>query len=393
LKAEELLMSFQIQYPGQAVYCYDLDRLGQRVNWLKKKLPANFSVHYAVKANHFSGLLQVFQKAGLDIDVVSGGELKLGLEVGFDPEQIVFSGIGKSKAELELAIEKSVKQINVESAPELHRIVDLAEKLKQRVSVALRVNPDVKAETHPYISTGLKENKFGLDFQTAKDICDAWAGSKRIQDHIDLVGFSLHIGSQIREVSPFTEAIGKTLELSDAVAAKVGRLRRIDIGGGLGMDYSSADEGKDLELFASYLDQIEPLVRNYDVLIEPGRFLSARFGALYAQVEYVKRTPEKNFLILNTGMHHLMRPMLYQAYHRIEAVGRSFSGRSENFDVVGPICESTDTLGFDRALPADLREGDWVAIYDTGAYGSVMQSSYNLQQPAAQVAIQNGRQV
>jgi diaminopimelate decarboxylase len=379
---------------GRAIYVYDLDQIENRVQALSTAFGSAFKIHFAMKANHFPAILKVVREAGGGVDVVSGGEIKWALEHGFKPEQIVFSGIGKSTEELEFAIGKGVKQINVESEPELERIFNLTHKLGQTARVALRVNPDVEAATHPYIRTGLKENKFGIDFETCERLLEQLAAQKNVV----MVGCSLHIGSQIRDITPFREAVKRTLGLYTKWQSKLLSMQSIDVGGGLGMDYQATDTAGDFTLLKEYAStmraELDPWLKSKklaEVVLEPGRWIVARAGTLLAQVEYVKRTADKNFLIVNTGMHHLIRPMLYQAFHRIECVGREYSESLNMFDVVGPICESTDTLGRERMLPADVKEGDWIAIYDAGAYGAVMMNDYNLQARPLEIAIREGK--
>lgn len=384
----------QKNHSGQVVYVYDLDGIFKRLKFMLSSLNSNYKIHYAVKANHFPGILNLLKNEKVGVDVVSGGEYRFARELGFAANEVVFSGVGKSKSELRLALKDQVGQINIESESELRRIIDLSAELNLDARIAIRVNPDVEAKTHPYIRTGLLENKFGIDFESAKAMAKLIKNNTKIK----MQGLSLHIGSQIREVSPFKESIQKSLDLLGKIQNDLPAAKTLDIGGGLGIDYQKEDLKADENLWSEYVNDIRSVLdpelksgRLEKVLLEPGRFLVARFGTLFAQVEYVKPTQHKNFLIVNTGMHHLIRPMLYQAFHRIECVNARPNVEQKSFDVVGPICESTDTLGRDRLFPADIQEGEWIKIMDTGAYANVMKSDYNLQPAAVELAISQGK--
>lgn len=354
-------------------YLYDLEGMQERLRFFKSAFQRNIRVHYAMKANNHPEVLEVVRNSGLGVDVVSGGELKEALAAGFRPDQIIFSGVGKTRSELELAIQQQIAQINVESPQELKRIGELADQMNQRVNVAWRMNPDVKAETHPYITTGFRDNKFGMDksfLPTLKHI---------MADHsqLNLIGLTMHIGSQIRQVESFVEAIEKTRVEFESLKAEGYPLQTLDVGGGLGINYDQYDKLGDEKQIKYYAQQIEKCLADFDgeLLLEPGRILVGSFGWLLGEIQYIKRTPWKNFAILNTGMSHLMRPCLYQAHHRIQPLIQREEDL-EVYDVVGPICESADVLGYDRALPK-LESGDWLIIEDAGAYGHVMASTYN----------------
>ncbi|MCB9026399.1 MAG: diaminopimelate decarboxylase [Bdellovibrionaceae bacterium] len=361
------------QRVGEAFYLYNLEAIKNRVDFFKASFQRNIRVHYAMKANNHPDILKIMLKAGLGVDVVSGGELKEALDLGFTPQQIIYSGVGKTVKELELALNKSIAQINVESPQELQRIGELARKLKVEAKVAWRMNPDVKAETHPYITTGFRDNKFGMDksfFPTLKNIMKEYSELK-------LVGLTLHIGSQIRQIEPFVEALQKILQDFNNLKAEGYPLQTLDVGGGLGINYDKLDLPGDEKKIQEYARQMEQQLKGFqgDLLLEPGRILVGSFGYLLGEVQYIKRSPWKNFAILNTGMNHLIRQPLYQAHHRIQPLIQ----RSENieaYDVVGPICESADVLGFDRPFPK-LQQGDWLIVEDAGAYGHVMASTYN----------------
>jgi diaminopimelate decarboxylase len=353
-------------------YLYDIEGLRARVKEMQAALKSKVHLHFAVKANFNLRILKELSALGVGADVVSGGELLRCLEAGFKPNQIIFSGVGKTGEEIKLALNKNIKQLNVESVPELERIISISKKMNLKPQVALRLNPDVNPNTHPYICTGFRENKFGLDSTQVRMILN----NKDYAKHVQIVGLTMHIGSQILDSKVFAEAIKKTLVFYNDYP---GRFKLLDAGGGLGINYQSADLTEDSARLAEYATTVLKATSGIEeVLLEPGRFLIARFGSLYARVEYVKKTEHKNFLIVNSGMHHLIRPALYEAYHRIEPVERR-TQNDDTFDVVGPICESADTLGKDRRLPIDIKEGDWLRVCDAGAYGFVMSSQYNLQ--------------
>lgn len=371
-------------------YVYDLDGMVERLKLLQKALPS-VAIHYAVKANHHREILKAFAQHQVGADVVSKGEFERALECGISGERIVFSGVGKTADEIRFALQNNVKQLNIESIPELERVASIAREMGVRAPVALRMNPDVDANTHPYIRTGFRENKFGLDFSEIEPIVRVLHNNSSLE----LRGLTLHIGSQIRETKPFVEAIEKTLRLFESLIKQGFQLSTLDIGGGLGIDYQSGDLKPDEELLNEYASRVRELAsrlpQSVRILCEPGRFIVARFGALVGQIQYIKETPYKTFVILNTGMNHLMRPSLYEAYHRILPLEESGNGESRLVDVVGPICESADVLGHERILPASLKAGDYLAVMDAGAYGAVMASRYNLHELPDEVIVSKGK--
>ena len=328
----------------------------------------NFSVHYALKANSNLKLLHFFKDKGLGVDVVSGGEMKKAIQAGFRPQQIVFSGVGKTEQELTSAIDQSIEQINVESSSELRRISRLA---KKEVRVALRINPQVNPVTHPYISTGFKENKFGID---PDQIADCLAIIKT-NSNLKLVGLTLHIGSQLLDFSAFNEALEKAKNIYFELLSQKFPLQRLDVGGGVGIHYDR--DSDDQDILHSYCKVLKNHLRDFKghVQFEPGRFLVARAGVLLAQIQYIKITPHKNFVILNSGMNHLLRPALYEAYHRIFPLQKR-QGQELLVDIVGPVCESADFFAKSRIM-TPLEELDHVCIADVGAYGFSMASQYN----------------
>lgn len=358
---------------GEPFYIYDIEGMLHRFEVFNQAFSCNMKPHYAVKANNKAEILQAFAAKGIGADVVSGGEIEEALAAGFAAKDIIFSGVGKTKEEIKKAIEYGIKQINIESPSELKRVAQISEQMKKTISVAFRLNPDVSPETHPYITTGFRDNKFGMDVSFLPELKRILSASKYIQ----LKGLTLHIGSQIREIEPMLEAIKKTLFVFRDLKAEGFDLHTFDVGGGLGINYNKYDLEEDEKVIQRYGREISQLLssENCEVLTEPGRVIVARFGLLLGEVQYIKETPYKKFAILNTGMHHLMRPCLYQAHHEILKV-KSQTNKSQVYDVVGPICESSDVLGYERLLP-ELNEGDWLAIADVGAYGAVMASQYN----------------
>ena len=386
MKSKSKLAVKSIQKIGTPVYLYDLSGFEERVNFFKKKMPSNGVAFFAMKANNHEKILKVIRHAGFGVDVVSLGELRRALSVGFKPRQIVFSGVGKTKEEIQSAIKLRINQINVESLPELERISEVAEKLKIKTRVALRVNPDIEVRTHRYIQTGFRENKFGLEFSSMPAVLAIIQKTRWLR----LQGLTLHIGSQITEIEPFILSFRKTLKLYKDLKNKGHQLTTFDVGGGLGIDYTHGDLHADEKRIADYMKVVKKEISSSvkRIYFEPGRILVARFGALFTEVQYVKRTSHKNFLIVDTGMHQLLRPALYEAYHRIEPMVdfQPYSNlKTGRFDVVGPLCESSDILGLDRELPISLKAGDILKICDVGAYGAVMSNRYNLRPPVREV--------
>lgn len=378
-----------VKNKNQPFYIYNVDHVTSRIRSYQQAFQHKAQIFYAMKANNNAQVLQAIRAAGLGVDVVSLGEAEWALENDFDALDIIFSGVSKTRHEIERALAVGIRQLNVESVPELRRIIEIARAANRTARVAFRMNPDVDADTHPYIKTGFRENKFGIDesdFPLVLQLC------KEAKDVLQVEGLTLHIGSQIREVTPFVEAIEKILPLFAQFKAEGFSPRTLDIGGGVGISYESDQEEEELKVLQALGEKVLPLVEKngLQLMCEPGRFLVARCGLLVGEVQYVKQTPYKQFVILNTGMHHLLRPSLYQAYHRILPVEqKASSDKDEIYDVVGPICESADVLGRDRLLP-QIKEGDWLAIADVGAYGAVMSSDYNLHPHAEEFVVRNG---
>jgi diaminopimelate decarboxylase len=334
-----------------------------------------------MKANSNLAVLDELKQLGAGFDLVSGGELARALQIGADPKSLVFAGVGKSSAEIENALRVGVKCINVESISELQRINAIAKILGLRAPISLRVNPDVDANTHPYISTGLKDNKFGIAFD---DVLKTYHEAARLPQ-IDVIGIDCHIGSQITSSSPYLDALDKVLGLITQLQHEGITIHHLDLGGGLGIDYGGESPPNITEFTNILLNRVEEQgFSRLEVLLEPGRSLVGNAGVLLTQVEYLKTGVDKNFCIVNAAMNDLMRPALYEAYHAIVPVQIS-SAKPNQYDVVGPVCESGDWLGKDRMLA--VHEGDILAILSAGAYGFVMSSNYNTRGRAAEVMV------
>jgi diaminopimelate decarboxylase len=342
-----------------------------------------YLICYAVKANSNLAVLNVFAKLGAGFDIVSGGELRRVLAAGGAAEKVVFSGLGKTREEISFALKTGIKCFNVESEPELKRISAVAKDLNKIARVSLRVNPDVDAKTHPYISTGLKNNKFGVAFDRAISTYQLAS----TLPNIEIAGVDCHIGSQLTDASPLLEAMGRLVNLSDQLESRGIPIHHICPGGGVGITY--ADESNiNIDEYAVALEQAlnqGGKTRDVELLLEPGRLLTGNAGVLLAKVEYVKLTESKNFLVIDAAMNDLIRPSLYQAHHEIVTASPASGEAARAYDVVGPVCESTDVLGRDRMLAT--REGDLVAILSAGAYGFVMSSNYNTRPRAVEIMI------
>jgi diaminopimelate decarboxylase len=373
---------------GTPLYVYSADQMVERLQLFQAALARrDHLVCYAVKANSALAILKLLAEHGAGFDIVSGGELERVLAAA--PEavgRVVFSGVGKTAEEIDLALKAGILQFNVESEGELTLLTQRARKLKTRARFALRVNPDVFAETHPYISTGLREHKFGIDIRRAPALYKVAASSRWLEAY----GVSVHIGSQIRSAEPFGAAIERVSKLVAQLRRDGIALRAIDAGGGLGIDYHgvSFDPAAKVEEYAAALDSA---LGDFDglMLIEPGRFLVAQAGALLARVLYVKRNGKKTFVITDAAMNDLIRPALYQAHHEIIPV-RPRAGRSRVVDVVGPVCETGDFFARDRKLPR-VEPGDLVALLDAGAYGMAQSSNYNTRPRAAEVLVEGSK--
>jgi diaminopimelate decarboxylase len=333
---------------------------------------------FAVKANPSLAILNLFARLGAGFDIVSGGELARVLAAGGDPSKIVFSGVGKTAVEMRAALDAGIFCFNVESASELERLNSVAGSLGKVAPVSLRVNPNVDAKTHPYISTGLKNNKFGVAYEEAFSLYQQAAAMPNIAIH----GVDCHIGSQLTELSPFMDALDRVLVLVDQLEQADIKIQHIDVGGGIGICYSDETPPD----FSAYAEAMLNKLGNRKVklIFEPGRALVGNAGALLTKVEYLKHTESKSFAIVDAAMNDLMRPALYDAYHEIVAV-KPGEGDTQTYEIVGPVCESGDFLGHDRTLA--LAQGDLLAILSAGAYGMSMSSNYNTRPRAAEVMV------
>jgi diaminopimelate decarboxylase len=339
-------------------------------------------VCYAVKANSNLAVLNLLARLGSGFDIVSGGELERVLAAGGDPGKVIFSGVGKTDAEMRRALEAGIMCFNVESEAELECLNEVAGRLGRHAPVSLRVNPDIDARTHPYISTGLAENKFGIDITAAHEVYRRAAAMQ----HIEVLGVDCHIGSQLTEVEPFAEALERVLSLVDRLRDDGIALRHLDLGGGLGIRYSDETPLEPAQYAAALLPQLRN--RDYQILIEPGRAIAGNAGILLTRVEYIKHSRHKNFVIVDAATNDLIRPALYDAYHAIRPV-QERTGEAQIYDVVGPVCESGDFLGRDRSL--NVQRNDLLAIFSAGAYGMSMSSNYNTRPRAAEVIVDGAR--
>lgn len=356
-------------------YYYDLELLETTLNNIKEYTnDYPFHVHYAVKANANDRILRTINAAGLGVDCVSGGEVAASINAGFESNKIVFAGVGKTDREINLALDANILCFNVESIPELEAINELAQQKGKIADIAFRVNPNVDAHTHKYITTGLSENKFGINLE---QLADVLLYAKQLKN-INVVGLHFHIGSQITILEPFKILCEKINELQEKVRSMGFNLKIINVGGGYGVDYDNPDENP-IPDFKAYFDVFKNNLKLYDnqeVHFELGRAIVAQCGSLITRVTYVKKGTAKQFIITDAGMTDLIRPALYQAHHKIENI-TSTEKDTEVYDVVGPICESSDCFGENEVLPITKR-GDLLALRTAGAYGEIMASRYNL---------------
>ncbi|EJG0706796.1 diaminopimelate decarboxylase [Vibrio parahaemolyticus] len=336
-------------------------------------------VCYAVKANSNLGVLNALARLGSGFDIVSGGELERVIAAGGDAKKVVFSGVGKTPAEMKRALELGIKCFNVESEPELERLNKVAGELGVIAPISLRINPDVDAKTHPYISTGLRDNKFGIAFDRAPEVYQ-FAQSL---PNLNVQGIDCHIGSQLTSIDPFIDATDRLLALIDDLKAQGINIRHLDVGGGLGVVYRDELPPQPSDYAKALLGRLENH-QDLELIFEPGRAIAANAGILLTRVEFLKHTEHKNFAIIDAAMNDLMRPALYQAWQDIVPVSPR-NGEPQTYDLVGPICETGDFLGKDRALV--LQEGDLLVVRSAGAYGFVMSSNYNTRTRAAEVMV------
>lgn len=338
-------------------------------------------VCYAVKANSNLGVLNALARIGSGFDIVSVGELERVLAAGGDPSKVVFSGVGKTAAEMKRALSLSIKCFNVESEPELLLLNQVAAELGVKAPVSLRINPDVDAQTHPYISTGLRDNKFGIAFERAPQVYRL----AHSLEHIAVRGIDCHIGSQLTTIEPFIDATDRLLALIDQLAAEGISIQHLDVGGGLGVVYRNEQPPQPSDYAKALLERLRHHA-HLELIFEPGRAIAANAGVLLTRVEFLKHTEHKNFAIIDAAMNDLMRPALYQAWQDIVPVVPR-AGEAITYDLVGPVCETGDFLGKDRDLV--LAQGDLLAVRSSGAYGFTMSSNYNTRVRAAEVMVDN----
>ena len=385
-------------YKGKGLYCEDVpvEHIAAEVGtplylYSRATLERHFSVFdgafsavphltcYSVKACSNIALLRLFARLGAGVDVVSGGEIFRALKAGVPADRIVYSGVGKKRAEIEYALQCDILQFNIESAQELELISQVAAAMGKKARIALRINPDVDPKTHPYISTGLKKNKFGIKIEEALDEYTKAAGLPGIQ----VTGIACHIGSQITEVTPFVDALKRVKAFVQALAARGIAVAYLDIGGGLGITYNEETPPHPSEYARAVIGEMQGL--NCTLILEPGRVIVGNAGALVARVLYTKKSEAKNFIVVDAAMNDLVRPSLYDAFHEIRPV--QITGAPEiAADIVGPICESGDFLARSRQI-ADLSQGELIAVMSAGAYGFSMSSNYNSRPRAAEVLV------
>ena len=357
-------------------YFYDLNLFRKTLDQINEHgVSKGYHVHYALKANSHPRILDEVIKAGLSADCVSGGEVERAIECGFSPNKIAFAGVGKRDIEIEIGLKNNILCFNVESVQELEVINELASHNNRTAKIALRINPNVDANTHKYITTGLKENKFGINEKDLPDIFELLPSL----NHIELIGIHFHIGSQIEKLKPFKELCLRANELNELFENKGYKLTVINVGGGFGINYSSPDSSgiPDFKKFFETFEKHLKLKSHQQLHFELGRSVVGQAGSLSTRVLYTKTGIEKNFAIIDAGMTELIRPALYQAKHEIQIISDQSGRPNKQYDIVGPICESSDVFRTDYEIP-ELKRGDILAIRSCGAYGEVMKSQYNL---------------
>ncbi|QIB65259.1 diaminopimelate decarboxylase [Kineobactrum salinum] len=384
LFAEEVAVDAIAEQYGSPCYVYSRAALEQALSAYQNALEGcPHLICYAVKANSNLAVLDVLARRGAGFDIVSQGELERVLAAGGDPARTVFSGVAKTPAEMARALEVGIHCFNVESAAELEVLNRVAGSRNQCAPVSIRVNPDVDARTHPYISTGLRENKFGLGVAEALPLYRQAA----MLPHIEVLGLDCHIGSQLTELSPFIDALRRLLRLVDELAAEGIAIRHLDLGGGLGVRYRDETPPAIEDYIAAIRAELGE--RELPLVFEPGRSIAANAGLLLTRVEYLKQTPEHHFALVDAGMNDMIRPALYQAWLDIQPTRRHREGRQALWDIVGPVCETGDFLGKQREL--SLQQGELLAIFGAGAYGFSMSSNYNSRPRAAEVMVDGDR--
>ncbi|WAX70807.1 diaminopimelate decarboxylase [Gallibacterium anatis] len=385
LMAEEISVKQLAQQFGTPLYIYSRATLERHWHAFDSALQGHpHLICFAVKSNPNIALLNLLAKLGSGFDIVSQGELERVLAAGGDANKVVFSGVAKSHSEIERALEVGIRCFNVESEAELLRINQVAEKLGKKAPISLRVNPDVDAKTHPYISTGLKKNKFGVSVERAREV---YRLAKTLP-HIQIVGMDCHIGSQLTELQPFLDSADRLLVLLEQLRQDGIELQHLDLGGGLGVRYSDETPPHPTEYASALLAKFKQYPE-LEIILEPGRAISANAGILVTKVEYLKSNEDFNFAIVDAGMNDMIRPALYQAYMEIIEADRTLDRESKVYDVVGPICETSDFLGKGRSLA--IAAGDFIVQRSAGAYGASMASNYNSHPRAAEVLVDGNK--
>ena len=383
LHAENVALTDIAEQYGTPCYVYSKQALTQAFNDFQAGLSTtDHLICFAVKANPNIAVLNVFAQLGAGFDIVSGGELARVLAAGGDPKKVVFSGVGKTADEMRAALGAGILCFNVESASELVRLNQVAEEMGKVAPVSLRVNPNVDAKTHPYISTGLKNNKFGVAIEDAVSVYQKAAAMPNIAVH----GVDCHIGSQITEIAPFIDALDRVLGLVEALEGHKIHISHIDVGGGIGITYDNETPPEFKQYTQAILEKLNK--KQVKLLFEPGRALVGNAGVLLTKVEYLKPTESKNFAIVDAAMNDLMRPALYDAYHDI-VPAQTRGGEKTVYEIVGPVCETGDFLGHDRAL--NLRENDLLVVKSAGAYAMSMASNYNTRARAPEIMVDNNQ--
>lgn len=379
LYAEEIQVTNLANQFGTPCYIYSRATLERHWNAFNDGLKTHpHLICYAVKANPSLAVLNILTRLGAGFDIVSVGELERVLKAGGAPDKIVFSGVGKRRDEIHRALESGIRCFNVEVTDELERINQVASELGKKAPISIRVNPDVDPETHPYISTGLKENKFGIDMQIAVDV---YQHASRLE-FLDVVGMDCHIGSQLTAIEPFVAALDRMIELLVKLEQQGIRLKHLDLGGGLGIRYADEQPPTPEQHAQAILSRLADT--DYEILLEPGRAIAGNAGILVTRIEYLKQTSEHHFAIVDAAMNDLLRPSLYSAWHDITSVQQS-KHVAKIYDVVGPVCETGDFLGKQRELA--IAEQDLLAIRSAGAYGFTMSSNYNSRPRAAEIMV------
>ena len=381
LYVEDLPVKQLAEEFGTPLYIYSRATLERHWNAFDSALGEHpHLICYAVKANSNIGILNVMAKLGSGFDIVSQGELERVLAAGGEASKVVFSGVAKSRAEIMRALEVGIRCFNVESVAELHHINQIAGEMGKVAPISLRVNPDVDAHTHPYISTGLKENKFGVSVDEAREVYKLAA----TLPHVKITGMDCHIGSQLTELQPFLDATDRLIRLIEQLKEDGITLKHLDLGGGLGVTYTDETPPHPSDYAAALLNKLKDY-EDLEIILEPGRAITANAGILVAKVQYLKSNESRNFAITDTGMNDMIRPALYEAYMNIIEIDRTLEREKTIYDVVGPVCETSDFLGKQRELA--IAEGDYIAQRSAGAYGASMSSNYNSRPRTAEVLV------